>query len=43
LKVIREKKQKVDMPVFSDFENTLLEYGITAAAYYGRKLSLKML
>ena len=26
LKVIREKKQKVDMPVFSDFENTLLEY-----------------
>jgi hypothetical protein len=39
LKAIREKKRKVDMPVFSDIKNILLEYDITAAAYHGRKLN----
>jgi hypothetical protein len=27
------------MPVFSDIENILREYGITAAAYHGGKLN----
>ncbi len=39
LKAVREKKRKVEMPVFSDIENILLEYGITAAAYHGGKLN----
>jgi len=39
LKAIREKKRKVDMPVFSDIENFFLGYGVTAAAYHGRKLN----
>ena len=39
LKAVREKKRKLEMPVFSDIENILLEYGITAAAYHGGKLN----
>jgi hypothetical protein len=39
LKAVREKKRKVEMPVFSDIENILLEYGITAAACHGGKLN----
>jgi hypothetical protein len=39
LKQIRAKKLKVNMPVFADIENILLEFGITAAAYNGGKLN----
>jgi hypothetical protein len=35
LKQIRENKKKVEMPVFAEIENILLEFGITAAAYHG--------
>jgi hypothetical protein len=33
LKNIRKAKLKVEMPVFSDIENILLEYGITSEAF----------
>lgn len=39
LKGKREGKQKADMPVFSNFKNIWLEFGISAAAYHGRKLN----
>jgi hypothetical protein len=39
LKQIRENKKKVEMPVFAEIKNILLEFGITAAAYYGGKLN----
>jgi hypothetical protein len=39
LKQVREKKLKVNMPVFTDIKNILVEFGITAAAYHGGKLN----
>ena len=39
LKRVRENKLKVNMPVFADIENILLEFGISAAAYHGGKLN----
>ncbi len=39
LKNIRKAKLKVQMPVFPDIENILLEYGITSEAYQSGKLN----
>jgi hypothetical protein len=39
LKRIHEKKQKVNMHVYADIGNIILEYGITASAYHVGKLN----
>jgi beta-phosphoglucomutase-like phosphatase (HAD superfamily) len=39
LKSVREKKKKIDMPLFSQIENLLKEYNISAAAYHSGKLN----
>jgi hypothetical protein len=39
LKKLQESKNKIQMHVFAKIENILLEFGISAAAYYGGKLN----
>ncbi len=38
-KEVRAKKKKIETPLLSEIENTLLEHNISAAAYHGGKLN----